>query len=122
MPTQVQVAKPGQKFAHVLVAKLAREAASELYEVVMGDNVVRAEWKRQNPGCSEKVLLTRFVAKNWGACIPFARATMARMLTQPLDEGLKEQIMEALVQDASLRPAEAKQAPAVDIINKEAMR
>jgi hypothetical protein len=89
--------------AHKLVARVAKEAAHELYEVSMGDNVLRAEWKRQNPGATEKQLIDRFVKRNWGKCLAFARATLARLLTQPIDERLKEEIMEALVLDQSLR-------------------
>jgi hypothetical protein len=102
--TQVNVSKIGPAgHAHKLVAKIAEEAAKELYEVVMGDNVIRAEWKRQNPGLNEKMLIAKFVKKNLAKCIPFARATLTRMLTVTVDEGLKEEILDALVLDASLR-------------------
>lgn len=87
---------------HKALAKVAREAASELYEVVMGDNLVRSTWKKQNPGLTERQLHTRFVAKNWGKCIPFARATLAQLLTTPLDPASKEAIMEILVLDSTL--------------------
>lgn len=87
---------------HKLVAKQAKEAADELYEVLMKDNLMYGLWKKQNPGLNDKRLRLRFVARNWGRCIPFARATMARMLTMPIDEGLKETILEALSLDATL--------------------
>lgn len=87
---------------HKLVAKIAREAAGELYEKVMSDNLVRAEWKRQNPECTDKQLESRFIEKNWDKCLGFARATLATMLTQPIEEGLKSDIMEALILDSTL--------------------
>lgn len=87
---------------HKEVAAVAREAAAELYETVMADNLVRAEWKRQNPGADEATLLARFVERNWGKCIPFARATMARLLTTNLDTATKDRIMKALSLDSSL--------------------
>lgn len=88
---------------HKLVAKVAQEAAGELYEKLMGDDEIYAEWKRQNPNLTPKQLESRFIAKNWGRCIDFARATLATMLRSPtVDEKLKEDIMEALVLDATL--------------------
>ena len=87
---------------HKELAKVAKAAANELYEVAMGDNLLRSTWKKQNPGRTERELRTRFVAKNWGKCIPFARATLAQLLTTPLDEEAKERIMEILVLDSTL--------------------
>lgn len=88
---------------HKMVAKVAREAAEGLYERLMGDNLINTEWRRQNQDCTPRELERRFVLRNWGKCIPFARATLARLLADPhLDERTKESIMEALVLDASL--------------------
>jgi hypothetical protein len=42
------------------------------------------------------------VNKNWGKLIETAKATLAKMLTGPCDEGLKETIYEALQLDATL--------------------
>lgn len=95
---------------HRLVAQVAKEAAGELYEATMSNNVVRRLWQEQNPGANEAALLARFVARNWGRCIPFARATLATMLTKPIDEGTKETIMEALVLDATLMRGRAEGA------------
>ena len=91
-----------QAHCHHMIAQVAKEAAGELYDVVMADNVVFTEWKRQNPGCTPPILVKRFIAKNWGKCIPFARATLTRMLTTNIDESLKEQIHEALCLDNTL--------------------
>lgn len=88
---------------HKLIAQVAHEAAAELYEVVMANNQVRAEWKRQHPGLSDKGLLNAFVARNWGKCIPLARTTLGLMLRQPsISEAQKEEIVEALALDATL--------------------
>jgi len=119
---QPQVLRSGDPIAHLAVAKIAREAAAELYETLMGDNQLRAEWLRQHPGKTEKQLLMLFVRKHWGKCIPFARATMARMLDSPLPPHLKDEILDALIKDRSLRPLEASKAPAAVILNREALR
>jgi hypothetical protein len=69
----------------------------------MGSNNVRKEWKRQNPGVSDRVLERRFIDKYWSKCIDFARATMAHMLGRPdVDPAAKELIYEALQLDATL--------------------
>jgi hypothetical protein len=88
---------------HKLVAKVAQEAAGELYERLMGENLFFEEWKRQNPGLSPKALESRFISKNWGRCIGIARATLALLLRSPLDSKAKEDIMEALVLDSTLK-------------------
>ncbi len=95
------MSKP-QAHCHVLIAETAKKAAGELYEVLMTDNVVYTAWRRQNVGASAKALESRFVARNWPRCIPVARATLAHMLTLPIDETLKESIHEALCLDATL--------------------
>lgn len=89
---------------HKLVKKIAQEAAGELYETLMSDNLLFTEWKRQHPGLGSKQLELRFVAKNWGRCLDFARATLGQMLNSELDLASKDAIMEALVLDASLQP------------------
>ena len=94
-----------RKIAHVHrdVAEVAKEAAGELYELVMSENRVYALWRAQHPGMGDKALRRAFVERNWGRCIPMARATMARLLAQPtIDPETKERIMEALELDASL--------------------
>lgn len=97
----VLMAQP-QAHCHKMVAEVAKAAAHELYDTLMGDNVLYTEWKRQNPGATDKILLAKFVARNWGKCIPFARATLARMLTTAIDDGQKTAIHEALVLDNML--------------------
>lgn len=87
---------------HKLVRSTAQAAAGELYDLLMHDNALHDEWKQQNPGLTEKQLASRFIATRWPACIPFARATLATLLTKPIDDDVKESIMEALALDATL--------------------
>jgi len=102
---------PGKQIhCHVQVAAVAKEATSELYETLMGDNLMYETWRKQHPGTSDKRLRQLFVDRNWPRCIPFARATLARLLTTPIDEKVKESIMEVLVKDASLVRGRVTQA------------
>ena len=88
---------------HKMLRKVAQELAGQLYEMLMSDNVLFEEWKKGNPGLSMKALEVRFIAKFWGKCLGEARATLALLLRdQTLPDQVKEDIMEALVLDASL--------------------
>ena len=88
---------------HKVIRKVAMEAAGELYERLMGDDQFYDAWRNQNPGLSPKQLETRFIAKNWGKCIDFARASLACMLSRPdVADSLKEDIVEVLTLDATL--------------------
>lgn len=89
-------------YCHEMVAETAREFANELYDTVMGNNQVFYEWKRQHPGMAAAALRKTFVKKNWAQCLVPARATLAALLAQPIDEKLKERIHEALLLDAVL--------------------
>src|SRR5271167_3416969 len=102
--------------AHKLVASVAQEAANELYDTTMSDNLLFDLWKKQNPGANAKLLRKRFVAKNWGKCIPFARATLETMLTKPIDDATKEVIMEALVLDNTLLAGRASPMTVAGVI------
>lgn len=94
----------GQRVVHAKIAEVARAAAGELYESMMGDNIFYDEWKKQNPGCNAKELEERFIRKNWGSCIDFARTTLTIMLTKDdIAEEMKEEIMRILEQDQVLR-------------------
>jgi hypothetical protein len=71
---------------------------------MMSSNVFYDEWRKQNPGCNAKELEKRFIRKNWGTCIEFARTTLTLMLTRDdVDEEMKEEIMAILEQDQLLR-------------------
>lgn len=87
---------------HKDVAEVAKAAAHELYDQLMHDDLLFSEWKRKNPGASAKALESRFVARNWGKCIPVARATMARILATSRDDDLKAKVYEALCLDHTL--------------------
>lgn len=98
---QAEESGPGAH-CHKLVASVAKEAAGCLYNDLMADNVLFAEWKKQNPGANAKALESRFIAKQWGKCLAFARATLAQLLQSPIEESLKEEILDALILDNSL--------------------
>jgi hypothetical protein len=77
--------------------------AQELYSTMMKDNDWYAIWKSKNPGATAKAMQARFVNANWGPLIPQARATLAAMLAGPMEEGLKEQVLDALIKDNTLK-------------------
>lgn len=97
--------------AHNLVASVAVNACYELYETLMGDNLMYDAWKKKHPGMGEKSLARAFIAKNWLSCVPLARATLAQLLNDPtISESYKDTIMEALELDASLIAGRANPA------------
>lgn len=97
------------KYAHKLVVKTAEELARATYEMVMGDNLIYAAWKTQNPDCQNgKELEAKYVAKRTSWFLEPARATLTRLLSQPIDQALKDEIEEALVLDATLRRGRAQ--------------
>jgi len=88
---------------HVQIREIAKTAAGELYERLMGDQRHYDAWKKQNPDCTAKQLEERFIAKNWPKCIPYARTTLKLLLGRPdVADSLKEQIIDVLEKDASL--------------------
>ena len=88
---------------HVQIREVAKAAAGELYERLMGDDYYYQTWRKQNPECNARELERRFVEKNWPKCIAFARATLAQLLTQPnVSEDVKAQILDVLAKDNSL--------------------
>lgn len=96
--------KAGQKISHVhkKVAEVAKSLAEESYELIMSNNLVRAEWKRQHPGMPERGLIRAFVSRNWARYIPMARTTLGLLLREPIDEKLKEEILDILAKDQTL--------------------
>lgn len=94
---------------HRDVAAVAQEAANELYDTVMSNNLVFDQWKKSHPGLSVKGLRKAFVKQNWGKCLPLARATMGRMLSEPIDDTVKESILEALALDQTLMRGRGRQ-------------
>jgi hypothetical protein len=88
---------------HVQIREVAKVAAGELYERLMGDDFYYQAWRKQNPECSAKELERRFIEKNWPKCLAFARATLAQILTQPdVPESTKAQILDVLAKDNTL--------------------
>lgn len=87
---------------HKLVAETAKALTHELYDRLMGDNRVFAQWKKDHEGMNARQLEDEFVRMNWGKSIPVARTTLALILRGPLDSHLKEQISEALILDNTL--------------------
>jgi hypothetical protein len=102
----------GERVCHAKVADVARAAAGELYESLMSSNTFFDEWKKQNPGCNAKQLEERFIRKNWGSCIEFARTTLTIMLTRDdIEEAMKDEIMVILEQDQMLRDKRVARTP-----------
>lgn len=88
---------------HKQVRAVAKAACAEHYEMLMSSsNVVYQLWKMQNPGLTPKQLMQLFVNCHWGKCIDLARATMARLLTTPIDEATKLEIVDILALDSTL--------------------
>lgn len=103
---------PNSAHCHKLVAEVAKAAAHELFDTMMMDQVLWDLWRKRFPGMASKRLEERFVGMYWGKCIPFARATLARLLSEPIDEAQKESIMDALVLDSTLVRGRAVGGPA----------
>lgn len=101
----VPVQRTGERaICHVKVAEVAKAAAGELYESLMGNNELFRAWTKQNPGAGPKELERRFIEKNWPRCIEFARTTLTVLLTQPdVSDATKDEIMDVLEKDQSLR-------------------
>lgn len=87
---------------HWRIKKTAQALCTESYELVMSKNEVYELWKRQNPGLVGEALRERYVARNWAKYVEGARATLTRLLTEPIDQALKDEIEEALILDATL--------------------
>src|ERR1700760_2629726 len=90
---------------HWKIAVVAKELAGATYDMVMGaDNLVYSTWKRQNPSIADNPvkLKRKFVSRNWGKHSDAARATMACALREPIDEAVKEEIVEILALDSTL--------------------
>ena len=68
----------------------------------MQNDMIWREWQRQHPGLGARGLEEAFVRKFWPRAVEGARATLARMLALPGDEGLKNEISEALILDKQL--------------------
>jgi len=98
--------------AHTLVRNTAIEMAGALYDEIMKDNTIYAIWKAGYPALTPQVTEAAFLEMMWPKLCDRARATLAGMLVTNIDEGLKEDIADALVKDAQFvharRTAEEK--------------
>ena len=94
-----------ERHCHFLIKETAQGICHELFDQLMKDDMLFGLWKKRNPGCTTKQLETKFVARMWGKpeALAGARATLATMLNHPIDEVLKNQILDALVKDNTLR-------------------
>ncbi len=90
---------------HFLIKETAQGICHELFDQLMQDDMLFGLWKKRNPGLTTKQLEAKFVAKMWGKpeALQGARATLATMLNHPIDDVLKNQILDALVLDNSLK-------------------
>jgi hypothetical protein len=96
--------RTGEGVCHYKVAEVARAAAGELYEHMMSNDAYFRAWKQQNPGATSKELEKRFIDRNWGKCIEFARRSLALMLRKDdVPEKVKDEIMDVLVKDQMVR-------------------
>ncbi len=88
---------------HKKIRDVAKAAAAHHYELLMSSsNVVYQLWKIQHPGLNAKQLQQAFVNRHWSKCIEVARATLGALLTQPIDDTTKLEIVDILALDATL--------------------
>lgn len=93
---------------HKHIAKVAKELAATNYDELMSQDILYKAWKAANPDCvrgptvDAKKLKERYVTRKWGMYVTAARATLTLLLRTPIDESLKEEIMEILAQDSTL--------------------
>lgn len=98
---------PPHKVVHVhkLIRATAIEMAGALYDDVMHDNRLYAEWKRVCPELSTTLCEAMFIELLWPKLIAKARATLASMLgpgNANVSPAMKEEIYAALIADNSL--------------------
>ena len=87
---------------HKLVAKTAKEICAAVYEELARDNAFYNAWPNQRA----------FVRVHWAQFIEHARSTMTDMLTGNYPESMKDEIMDALTKDWSLRGLNAQASSA----------
>lgn len=88
--------------AHRLVAETAKAQTMELYHELMKNDQLWRAWRAKHPGLSHRGLEKAFLKNFWARALPSARATLAAMLTHPIEERLKVEIHEALCLDLAL--------------------
>lgn len=90
-------------YCHELVRETAKALAGEIYESAMRFNDNYDVWKRMCPDLSPEKLQAEFIKLMWPRMLGDARATLAKMLAEPIAESLKEQIYRALILDGQIR-------------------
>lgn len=104
----------GQKVAHChkKIRTVAQELCGATYDTLMENNEVYSRWKAGNPDCKNGVeLRERFIRKNWGRFVEGARTTLGLLLRSAIDDKAKEEIVEILALDQTLR--RGRQQPTV---------
>mgnify|MGYP001556543085 CR=1 FL=1 len=88
--------------AHKLVVETARKMAEAIYEELAKDN----NWPKVKPelraGLGHKIAREKFIQRNLAKFLGEARSTLTEMLNGHYPESLKEEILDALIKDASL--------------------
>lgn len=91
------------KYCHKLVRETAQRLAGEVYEAAMRDNDNYATWKLLCNDLDDKYMLAEWIKLMWPRMLDDARHTLAGLLSQPIDEGLKKAIHDALIKDGEIR-------------------
>lgn len=104
-PSSISVGKGPGQHCHKLIRATAIEMAGELYDELMANNEQYAEWRAMTPDRTAVEREILWIEAKWGELIEDARATLAMMLGQPINEALKSQIFQCLIDDAPLRAA-----------------
>ena len=88
---------------HKRIAAVAKEAARASYaELMSSSNLTYQLWKKTHPTLNAKRLEQHWVNTKWGLYVPIARTTLGLLLSQPIDESLKDEIVEILALDQTL--------------------
>ena len=88
---------------HKYIAKIAKECCAASYDELMSSsNLTYQLWKKAHPNLNAKRLEQHWVNTKWGLYVPIARTTLGLLLSQPIDESLKDEIVEILALDQTL--------------------
>lgn len=113
---------PTSAHCHKRIAKVARECCRATYQELMStSNQLYDAWKKSNPAIAhDPARLERaFVARKWGMFVEAARATMALALREPIDDKVKEEIVDILAKDSTLIRGRVKPSQIVGQLNNK---
>jgi hypothetical protein len=96
------------QITHKLVRATAIEMAGALYDELMRDNRLYAEWKAAYPALDAMAIEAAFIEMMWPRLIERARATLASMLHGREQSGLHDDIATALIHDNQFRAARGR--------------